>query len=79
MIAYTAEYIEHKKCLNILDMDYKLVEYNFMKIEKVEEPLHPMISASIMTAARKMPKWEPGKKDGKVATVRVTIPIEFHK
>ena len=46
---------------------------------KVEEPLHPMISASIMTAARKMPKWEPGKKDGKVATVRVTIPIEFHK
>lgn len=45
---------------------------------KVEEPLHPMISAAIMTAARKMPKWEPGRKDGQVAIVRVTIPIEYH-
>lgn len=46
---------------------------------KVEAPLHPMISAAIMTAARKMPKWEPGKINGQVAVVRVTIPIEFHQ
>ena len=46
---------------------------------KVEEPLHPMISAAIMTAARKMPKWEPGRKNGQVSIVRVTIPIEYHK
>ena len=46
---------------------------------KVEEPLHPMISAAIMTAARKMPKWEPGRINGQVAIVRVTIPIEFHQ
>ena len=45
---------------------------------RVEEPLHPMISAAIMTAARKMPKWEPGRKDGQLSIVRVTIPIEYH-
>ena len=46
---------------------------------KVEEPLHPMISAAIMTAARRMPKWEPGRKNGQLSIVRVTIPIEYHK
>ena len=45
---------------------------------KVEVPLHPMISAAIMTAARKMPKWEPGKMNGQISVVRVTIPIEYH-
>ena len=45
---------------------------------EVEEPLHPMISAAIMRAARSMPKWEPGKMNGQVSIVRVTIPIEYH-
>ncbi len=45
---------------------------------KIEEALHPMISASILRAARKMPKWEPGKSNGQVTIVRVTIPIEYH-
>ena len=45
---------------------------------EVQEPLHPMISSAILKAARKMPRWEPGKKDGQVAVVRVTIPIEYH-
>ena len=45
---------------------------------KIEEALHPMISATIMRAARNMPKWEPGKTNGKVTIVRVTIPIEYH-
>jgi outer membrane biosynthesis protein TonB len=42
---------------------------------KIEEALHPMISATIMRAARNMPKWEPGKTNGKVTIVRVTIPM----
>lgn len=44
---------------------------------QVEAPLHPMISAAIMTAARKMPKWEPAKSSG-IPAVRITIPIEYH-
>ena len=45
---------------------------------EIEEALHPMISAAIMRAARQMPKWEPGKMNGQVSIVRVTIPIEYH-
>lgn len=45
---------------------------------EVQEPLHPMITSAILKAARRMPRWEPGKKDGQVAIVRVTIPIEYH-
>ena len=45
---------------------------------EVQEPLHPMITSAILKAARKMPRWEPGKKDGQVSIVRVTIPIEYH-
>ena len=57
----------------LVDIDGAVLE------PKVEEPLHPMISAAIMTAARRMPKWEPGRKNGQLSVVRVTIPIEYHK
>ena len=56
----------------LVDKDGSVIE------PKIEEPLHPMISASILRAARNMPKWEPGKKNGQVSIVSITIPIEYH-
>lgn len=44
---------------------------------EVTRSLHPELDRLALAAVRRMPKWEPGKVDGKVSVVKVTIPIEF--
>jgi len=44
---------------------------------EVTQSLHPELDHLALMAVRRMPKWNPGKVDGKVSVVKVTIPIEF--
>ena len=45
---------------------------------KVLRSAHPLLDQEAMRVVKEMPKWEPGKKDGKVVRVRFTLPITFH-
>lgn len=44
---------------------------------KVLRSAHPSLDEEAMRVIKIMPKWEPGKKDGKVVRVRYTLPVTF--
>ena len=44
---------------------------------KIQKEAHPLLNKEAMRIVKKMPKWEPGKKNGKVVRVRFTLPITF--
>ena len=39
--------------------------------------LHPDLDRAVLNAIRRMPRWQPGKVDGKMTVVRVTLPVNF--
>ena len=39
--------------------------------------IHPLLDKEALRIIRKMPKWTPGKQDGKPQRVLYTIPITF--
>ena len=43
----------------------------------VSKKLHPKLDAVALSAIRRMPKWHPGKMNGKPVLVRVTVPVIF--
>lgn len=44
---------------------------------EVTKPLHPDLDRDLLRVLQRMPRWTPGKSGGRVADVRVTIPIHF--
>ena len=44
---------------------------------KITKSLHPDLDKLVMAAMKRMPKWKPGKKDGRVSIVSVSLPIHF--
>lgn len=44
---------------------------------EVTKKVHPALDDAALAAVRQMPKWQPGKVNGKVSVVRVTIPVAF--
>ena len=49
------------------------------KINSVEmvKPINPLLDKEAMRVIASMPKWKPGKKDGKKVNVKFVIPINF--
>lgn len=43
----------------------------------VTRKVHPLLDREALIVVKRMPKWTPGRVEGKVSIVRVTIPIEF--
>lgn len=44
---------------------------------KITKSLHPDLDKLVIAAMKRMPKWKPGKKDGRVSIVSVSLPIHF--
>lgn len=44
---------------------------------KIIKSAHPVLDQEAMRVVKEMPKWIPGKKDGKVVRVRFTLPVTF--
>lgn len=44
---------------------------------KVLRPLHPALDKEAMRVIKAMPKWKPGKQNGRAVAVRYTLPINF--
>lgn len=43
----------------------------------VERSVHPLLDQAAIDVIKKMPKWKPGKKDGKRVKCRARLPINF--
>lgn len=43
----------------------------------VKEHVHPILDSAAMAVIKKMPPWQPGKKDGKKVAVLYSVPISF--
>ena len=44
---------------------------------KVVRSAHATLDAEAVRVVKAMPKWKPGKKDGKTVRVRYTLPLTF--
>ena len=44
---------------------------------KIVYSLHPDLDRAVLNAVRRMPRWQPGKIDGKLSVVCVTLPVNF--
>ena len=44
---------------------------------KIVYSLHPDLDRAVLNAIRRMPRWQPGKVDGKMTMVCVTLPVNF--
>ena len=44
---------------------------------KIVYSLHPDLDRAVLNAIRRMPRWVPGKVDGKLTVVCVTLPVNF--
>ena len=43
----------------------------------VIQKVHPLLDAEAVRVVKLLPKWKPGKKDGKAVRVRFTLPVTF--
>ena len=48
-----------------------------LKDPKIVYSLHPDLDRAVLNAIRRMPRWQPGKVDGKMTVVCVTLPVNF--
>ena len=44
---------------------------------KIVKSAHKLLDTEALRVIKAMPKWTPGKKDGKNVTAKVTLPIAF--
>ena len=44
---------------------------------KIARGVHPDLDNAAIQAAKKMPKWKPGKQDGKSVSVKAIVPVNF--
>ncbi len=44
---------------------------------RVTQPLSPACDKEVIRVLKLMPRWTPGKHDGKIAPVRISIPVGF--
>jgi TonB family protein len=45
---------------------------------KVVKSVNPLLDAEALRVISAMPKWKPGKQNGKVVRVKYTVPLSFH-
>ena len=55
----------------LVDVDGSLRE------PRIVYSLHPDLDRSVLNAIRRMPRWKPGKSNGKLTVVSVTLPVHF--
>lgn len=55
----------------IIDPEGNLIEPQIIK------HVHPTLDNAVLTAVKRMPKWKPGKVNGKPGYVKVRIPVHF--
>ncbi len=44
---------------------------------EISKPAYPALDSAAIRAVRQMPRWQPGRKNGRVTTVRISVPIHF--
>lgn len=59
-----------------------IVQFNVEKNGEIDnirivKSVHPLLDLEAVRVVKKMPRWEPGHRDGKPISVRYTLPITF--
>jgi protein TonB len=75
-IAYPRRSIE-KKVEGDMEVMFYVNEKGNVVDPKVTTSLAPELDAAVLRALRRMPRWVPGRKEGKPTTVCITLPIHF--
>ncbi len=44
---------------------------------EIVKKAHPQLDSAAIATIQKMPKWRPGKQNGRITAVRITVPIHF--
>ena len=44
---------------------------------KITKSIDPEIDRLVLRVLKRMPRWTPGKTDGKITAVQITLPIHF--
>ncbi len=60
-----------------MEVSFIVSKEGLVRETEITQPLHPELDRAVLRALKRMPRWTPGKSGGRVANVRVTIPIHF--
>ena len=75
-IKYPAEAID-KKIQGRVIVQFVVKEDGSISEAKVVRGIDPLLDKEALRVTNSMPKWNPGKQDGKAVSVKYTIPISF--
>lgn len=75
-ILYPAECVS-QKIQGDLEISIYVDEHGNVIEPSISKPLNPTLDEEALKAVKGMPKWEPGKVNGKVSIVHVRIPVHF--
>ena len=75
-IKYPAEAID-KKIQGRVIVQFVVKEDGSISETKVVRGIDPLLDKEALRVTNSMPKWNPGKQDGKAVSVKYTIPISF--
>ena len=75
-IKYPAEAID-KKIQGRVIVQFVVKEDGSISEAKVVRGIDPLLDKEALRVTNSMPKWTPGKQDGKAVSVKYTIPISF--
>lgn len=75
--------IYHQRCIDSkiegeIEVVFIVNEKGMVENARITKHLHPDLDNSVLYAVRRMPKWKPGRQDGIIKPVQVTIPVDFH-
>ena len=60
-----------------MEVSFLVDERGYVREPEITKKLHPELDNVVMSAMRRMPRWQPGKKGSHIAIVRVSIPLHF--
>lgn len=60
-----------------MEVSFLVDEKGYVREPEITKKLHPELDNVVMSAMRRMPRWQPGKKGSHIAIVRVSIPLHF--
>lgn len=66
-----------RKIAGELEVSFYVMADGTVSEPAITKPLHPDLDRAVLMAVKRMPRWKPGRVNGRVSIVRVTVPVSF--